>query len=81
MIVINFNCSNLIFGSYLMQGLKHNWQELHRTYLGLSIITDTVAKILRKQKIESQLKQLEKDILLIESNPYIYVHEDDKTNN
>lgn len=61
----------------ILDGLRHNWQELQRTFQGLSIITDTVAKILRKVKIESQLKQLEKDILLIESNPYIYVYDDE----
>lgn len=62
----------------ILDGLRHNWQQLQRMFQGLSIITDTVAKKLRKVKIESQLKQLEKDILLVESNPYIYVYGDDK---
>lgn len=60
----------------ILDGLKHNWEELQHTFQGLSIVTDTVRKILRKVKIESQLKQLEKDILLVESNPYIYVYDD-----
>lgn len=65
----------------ILDGLRHNWQELQRTFQGLSVITDTVPKIMRKLKIESQLKQLEKDILLVESNPYIYVYHDDDNNN
>lgn len=66
----------------ILDGLRKNWQELQRTFQGLSVITDTVPKKLRKIKIETQLKQLEKDILLVESNPYIYVyeHSEKKTN-
>lgn len=65
----------------ILDGLRQNWQELQRTFQGLSIITDTVRKVMRKVKIESQLKQLEKDILLVESNPYIYVYDDDEKRN
>lgn len=59
----------------LIQGLKQNWHELQTTYQGLSLVTDTVPKKLRKTKMESELKRLEREILLVESNPYIYVYE------
>lgn len=53
--------------------MKHNWQELQKVYQGLSVVTDTLAKKLRKLKLENELKQLEKYILLLESHPHIFV--------
>lgn len=61
----------------MLQGLKQNWEELQKQYQGLPILTDTIPKKIRKSKIESALKQLEKDIVLIERHPYIYVYNDD----
>lgn len=60
----------------VLDGLRHNWDELQHKYQGLSIITDTLTKRMRKLNIESQLKKLEKDILLVESNPNIYIYEE-----
>ncbi|KAJ3662115.1 hypothetical protein Zmor_006474 [Zophobas morio] len=60
----------------LLQGLKHNWGELQQQYQGLPILTDTIPKINRKSKLEAELKQLEKDIVLVERHPYIYVYDD-----
>lgn len=59
-----------------LQGLKHNWEELQKQYQGLPILTDTIPKINRKSKLEAELKQLEKDIVLVERHPYIYVYDD-----
>lgn len=53
--------------------MKHNWQELQKVYQGLSIVTDTLTKKTRKIKLESELKQLENYIILIESHPHIFV--------
>lgn len=61
--------------------MKQNWRELQRTYQALPIITDTTRKILRKNVIESQLRQLENDILLIESNQYFFVYADNVDDN
>lgn len=58
---------------FFSQGLKHNWQELQRTYQGLSVVADTLAKKMRKLALESKLKQLEKYIVLIESHPHIFI--------
>ncbi|KAF9797354.1 hypothetical protein SFRURICE_006336 [Spodoptera frugiperda] len=48
---------------------------LDKAFLQLPMLTDTIPKILRKTKMEADLKQLEKDIALVESNPYIYIYE------
>lgn len=60
----------------ILDGLKGNWEKLHREYQGLSVITDTPAKKARKERMESEMKQLEKDIELIERHPLIYVEND-----
>ncbi|GJQ79590.1 hypothetical protein Trydic_g16432 [Trypoxylus dichotomus] len=62
----------------LLSGLKQNWEELQTQYQGLPILTDTIPKINRKSKLEADLKQLEKDIVLVERHPYIYVYDDDE---
>lgn len=61
----------------LLKGLKQNWEELQKQYQGLPILTDTIPKMVRKDRIESNLKQIEKDIQLIERHPYIYVYDDE----
>ncbi|KAL4630951.1 enkurin [Arapaima gigas] len=57
----------------ILQGLKENWGELHHQFQGLSVITDTLPKRLRKERLELEMKQLEKDIELIERHKTIYV--------
>ncbi|XP_058124073.1 enkurin [Anopheles ziemanni] len=61
----------------LLRGLKQNWEKLQQEYQSLPLLTDTVPKMIRKAKLESTLKRLEKDILTIENNPYIYIYDDD----
>lgn len=58
--------------------MKKNWDELQRVYQGLPILTDTIPKKTRKRELENQLLQLEKDIVLIERHPFIYVYNDDE---
>lgn len=62
----------------LIKGLKKSWSEMQRMYQGLPVLTDTIPKKIRKNTMEMELRQLEKDILLIEENPLIYVCVDDK---
>ncbi|XP_048861922.1 enkurin [Brienomyrus brachyistius] len=57
----------------VLQGLKMNWEELHRQYQGLSVVTDTALKKQRKERLEREMKQLEKDMELVEKNKIIYV--------
>lgn len=67
--------------------MKHNWLELQRIYQALPIVTDTMRKILRKNHLESKLRQLEQDLLFVDSNQYIYIYrnddddDDDKSSN
>ncbi|KAI1891351.1 hypothetical protein AGOR_G00142910 [Albula goreensis] len=56
-----------------LQGLKKNWEEIHHQYQCLSIVTDTVPKRNRKERLEQRMKQLEKDIDLIERHKTIYI--------
>uniref|UniRef100_A0AAY5L2G7 Enkurin domain-containing protein n=1 Tax=Esox lucius TaxID=8010 RepID=A0AAY5L2G7_ESOLU len=57
----------------ILQGLKKNWGELHHRYQGLSVVTDTTPKKYRKEHLELEMKQLERDINLIERYKTIYV--------
>ncbi|XP_060759540.1 enkurin-like [Neoarius graeffei] len=57
----------------ILHGLKKNWDELHHQYQGLSVVTDTLPKKQRKERLESQMKQLEKDIELIERYKTIHI--------
>ncbi|KPP67553.1 enkurin-like [Scleropages formosus] len=57
----------------ILQGLKENWGELHHQFQGLSVITDTLPKRMRKERLEMEMKQLERDIELIERHKTIYV--------
>ncbi|XP_058832976.1 enkurin [Topomyia yanbarensis] len=62
----------------LLKGLKANWENLQREYQSLPLLIDTVPKMIRKAKLEKSMKELEKDILKVESTPYIYVYDDEK---
>lgn len=57
----------------LLSGLKMNWEDLHHQYQGLSVITDTAPKKARKEKMEAEMKQLEKDIDLLERHRNVYI--------
>ncbi|XP_026818303.1 enkurin-like [Rhopalosiphum maidis] len=61
----------------LLTGLKINWAELHKQFLLLPMLTDSVTKINRKTNLENQLKSLEKDIDLLEKYPNLYVCDED----
>ncbi|XP_052861408.1 enkurin [Anopheles cruzii] len=62
----------------LLRGLKQNWEKLQQEYQSLPLLTDTVPKMIRKAKLENNLKQLEKDILTIENNLYIYIYDEEQ---
>lgn len=57
----------------ILQGLKKNWEELHHHYQGLSVVTDTTPKKYRKERLELEMKQLERDIDMIERYKTIYI--------
>ena len=57
----------------MIEGLKKQWEEVHQEFQRLSVITDTIPKRQHKQRLENQLKLLEKDIDLLERNQIIYI--------
>lgn len=57
----------------IIDGLKKNWEELHHQYQGLSVVTDTAPKKARKERMETEMKQLERDIETIEKHKIIYI--------
>lgn len=63
----------LYFRQSVIDGLKTNWEELHHQYQGLSVVTDTAPKKARKESLEAQMKQLERDIETMEKHKVIYI--------
>lgn len=57
----------------ILAGLKSNWEEIHHQYQGLSVVTDTAPKKNRKERMEAEMDQLEKDIELLEKHPKIFI--------
>ncbi|XP_029444533.1 enkurin [Rhinatrema bivittatum] len=57
----------------VLLGLKKNWDEVHHEYQGLSVVIDTLPKKMRKERLEMEMKQLERDIHLIERHKIIYI--------
>lgn len=57
----------------LIDGLKDNWEQLHKDYLQLSVVIDTVPKKQHKERLEAEMKQLERDVELLESHQVIYI--------
>ncbi|KAM9308817.1 enkurin [Gastrophryne carolinensis] len=57
----------------VLQGLKKNWDELHHEYQGLSVVIDTPPKKAHKERLEVQMRQLERDIDVIERHKTIYI--------
>lgn len=58
---------------YHLQGLKKNWEEVHKEFQSLSVFIDSIPKKIRKQRLEEEMKQLEHDISVIEKHKIIYI--------
>lgn len=56
-----------------LQGLKKNWEEVHKEFQSLPVFIDSIPKRMRKQKLEEKMKQLEYDIGVIEKHKIIYI--------
>ncbi|EHB01196.1 Enkurin [Heterocephalus glaber] len=57
----------------VLQGLKKNWEEVHKEFQALPVFIDSLPKKVRKQKLEGEMKQLEHDIGIIEKHKIIYI--------
>lgn len=66
----------------LLDGLKYNWQKLQEEYQKMPLLIDSVPKMIRKTKLEINLKSLEQDICLLNKNSNrIFILPDQKENN
>lgn len=59
----------------ILEGLRMSLTEMTKQYQSMSLLIDSAAKRARKSKLETDLRQVEQDILLIETTPIIYVSE------
>jgi len=57
----------------IVDGLKANWEDIQDQYQGLSVVTDTAPKKNRKERMEAQMKQLERDIEMFDKHKIIYI--------
>ncbi|XP_008829962.1 enkurin [Nannospalax galili] len=57
----------------VLQGLKKNWEEVHREFQSLSVFIDSIPKKIHKQRLEEEMKQLEHDIGVLEKHKVIYI--------
>ncbi|XP_069111452.1 enkurin-like [Argopecten irradians] len=57
----------------ILKGLQTNWEEIHDQYQSLSVVTDTAPKKNRKERMEAEMKQLERDIETFERHKVIYI--------
>ncbi|CAF1502447.1 unnamed protein product [Adineta steineri] len=55
------------------RGLKKQWEDVHHEFQTLSVIIDTIPKRLHKERLEHEMKLLEKDIDLLEKHQVIYI--------
>jgi hypothetical protein len=53
--------------------LKNQWEDVHHEYQTLSVIIDTIPKRQHKERLEHQMKLLEKDIDLLQKHQVIYI--------
>jgi len=57
----------------ILKGLRANWSEAHHFYQGLSLLTDTLPKKIRRERAEARLDQLERFLDLVEKHAIIIV--------
>jgi len=57
----------------LLAGLKSNWEDLQHQYQGLSVVTDTTSKKNRKERMEAEMNELEREIECLEKHTKIYI--------
>ena len=61
--------------SVILEGLKAKWIKMNSGYQQITHMTvlDTLSKLKRKEYFETELKQIENDIKLLERNEDIYI--------
>uniref|UniRef100_UPI00358E6CAE enkurin isoform X1 n=2 Tax=Myxine glutinosa TaxID=7769 RepID=UPI00358E6CAE len=61
---------------HMLKGLKQNRDKLYQQFILLPLVIDTVSQRNHKTRLEQELSRLERDIMLIERNPVIYIKRD-----
>jgi len=59
--------------NYTLESLKTKWNSIHDEYQGLSVVTDTLSKKHKKERLEAEMSQIERDIKCIENNQTILI--------
>ena len=57
----------------ILQGLKKNWEEAMLQYQCLPVVCDNLYRKHTKERLEAQLKNIERDIELFEKHRMVYV--------
>ena len=57
----------------ILQGLKQNWEDAMLQYQCLPVVCDNLYRKHTKERLEAQLKNIERDIELFEKHRMIYV--------
>ena len=57
----------------ILAGLKKNWEVVYHQYQNLSVVTDTLPKKLKRERMEHEMKQLERDIETMDKHKVIYL--------
>uniref|UniRef100_A0A3B3ZUV2 Enkurin domain-containing protein n=1 Tax=Periophthalmus magnuspinnatus TaxID=409849 RepID=A0A3B3ZUV2_9GOBI len=57
----------------ILEGLKKNWDRIHHEYQGLSLVIDTWCKRAHKERLEADMKRLEKEMETFERFKVIYI--------
>lgn len=57
----------------LLDGLQDNWDLMQKEYQKMPLLIDTVPKMIRKTKLEQNLKSLEKDLCLLSTSNLVFI--------
>ncbi|CAL1597462.1 unnamed protein product [Knipowitschia caucasica] len=57
----------------ILEGLKQSWSRVHHEYQGMPLIIETISKRAHKERLEADMKRLEKDIEKFERFKIIYI--------
>lgn len=56
-----------------LKSLKDKWNDLHEEFQGLSVVTDTLSKKHRKERLEGEMLGIENDIKILERHDKIFL--------
>jgi len=63
----------------LLCGLKTKWEEVFKEYQSMPLLIDTAAKVKQRYSLEQRLRELERNIQMMERHDHIFVAETDSS--